>query len=264
MVRRITTLTTDFGPGSPYVAQMKGVLLSIHPQITIVDISHTIAPQDVMGGAFVWGETCHHFPPGTIHVAVVDPGVGTSRAIVAAELGAQVFIAPDNGLLSIVQQRYPTQRLVRLENRAFWREEISPTFHGRDILAPVAAHLSRGVALDELGPPLKRLVQLEIPRPHREPQNIQGCVLHVDTFGNLITNIEAALFAGDITPGQMRIRCRTARIDGLVATYGAGKPGTLVALMGSSHRLEIALVDGSAAAALEATVGDEVNVDWPL
>jgi len=264
MAPRITTLTTDFGQGSPYVAQMKAVLLSMNRQLTIVDLSHAVAPQDVLGGAIVLGETYPYFPAGTIHIAVVDPGVGTPRSIVAAALDDHVFFAPDNGLLTLVQQRCRAPRFVRLENRAFWRGTVSRTFHGRDIMAPAAAHLSLGVALDELGSPLERPVQLEIPQADRQKQRIQGNVLSIDSFGNLISNIEADLLPNDVPEDRLRIQCGTARIDGLVTSYGTRQAGTLVALVGSSNRLEIALVDGSAAAALKTTVGVEVIIDWPL
>ncbi len=151
MSRSIITLTTDFGSGSPYVAQIKGVILSIHPQAVLVDVTHDIAPQDVRQGALVLDDVTGRFPPGSIHVAVVDPGVGTDRRILAAEIGGRYYLAPDNGLLGRLAGRDPAARLVALTKREFWLPAVSATFHGRDILAPAAAHLSLGTALDDLG-----------------------------------------------------------------------------------------------------------------
>jgi S-adenosylmethionine hydrolase len=262
MASRLITLTTDFGQGSPYVAQMKGVLLAIHPQVSIVDISHTIAPQDVLGGALVLAETCHHFPRDTIHVAVVDPGVGTSRSILAARIGDHTFVAPDNGLLSVVAKERPLHSIVRLENREFWRAEVSHTFHGRDIMAPVAAHLSQGVACDDLGPCVDEMVELEVPSVQRRDGTLQGTVLAIDSFGNLVTNIRPDLIPGDIDREKLRITCGSADIQGMTTTYGSHRPGTIVALIGSSDRLELAVVQGSAASVLQATVGFTVNVQW--
>src|SRR4051794_1322094 len=139
------TLTTDFGLSSPYVAQMKGVLLSLCSEVRLVDITHGIHPQDVAEGAIVLADVTLLFPPGTIHIAVIDPGVGTSRRLLYAELGEQKYLLPDNGLLTLLAEHGPPRQLIAIENRAFWRPEVSATFHGRDILAPVAAHLALGI-----------------------------------------------------------------------------------------------------------------------
>jgi len=187
--RSIITLLTDFGPDSPYVASLKGVILSLQPEAVLVDLSHSIRPQEVRQAAWVLAEAAPCFPPDTIHVAVVDPGVGTCRAIVYAAMAGQHFIAPDNGLLSLLADRHRPTRLVRLDNPAFWRAEVSRTFHGRDIMAPVAAHLSRGVGADRLGSPQESLVRIDWPQPRQEAHRTVGQVVWIDSFGNLITNL---------------------------------------------------------------------------
>ena len=151
----IITLTTDFGAGSPYVAIMKGVILSINPAVTLVDVTHTVPPQDVHKGAVVLDSVHRHFPEGTVHVVVVDPGVGTERAILGAKIEGHYFIAPDNGVLSKITHRTAPDELIRLTNAEYWLPDVSHTFHGRDIMAPAAAHLSRGVALADLGSPFR-------------------------------------------------------------------------------------------------------------
>lgn len=254
------TLTTDFGDGSTYVAQMKGVILSIHPGVLLVDITHRIAPQDVRGAALVLEEACRWFPEGTIHLAVVDPGVGTERPLVCAAVGPHRFVAPDNGLLTLVCREAVAVRTFRLVERRYWLPDVSPTFHGRDILAPVAAHLARGVDPAALGPPQDQLVTLDFPLPVGTADSLVGEILSIDAFGNLISNIPARLLPEDVPRAGLRVRVGPREIRGLVATYGRGEPGELVALIGSAGRLEIAVVGGNAARQLGARVGDEVLV----
>jgi len=259
----IITLTTDFGVGSPYVAQMKGVILSINTDVSLVDITHEIAPQDVRSAAQVLDEACRWFPEGTIHVAVVDPGVGTERPLVCASLGCQHFIAPDNGLLSLVLRGADPIRIIRLADRRYWRKEVSSTFHGRDILAPVAAYLSRGVSPDAFGPRHDQLVSLDFSCPVRTSHSITGKITSIDSFGNLISNIDSSMLPGDALRASVRVRLGSHEVQGLVSTYGNGTPGSLVALIGSAGRLEIAVVGGDAAQQLHARVGDEVLVFLP-
>ncbi len=264
----IITLLTDFGLGGSYVASMKGVVLSIQPAAVLVDITHCVGPQNVREAAWILAEATPRFPPGSIHVAVVDPGVGTDRAIAYAEIDGRHYIAPDNGLLSLLARRCPPTRLIRLENRSYWLPEVSHTFHGRDIMAPAAAHLSRGVDPGELGPPLERLVSLDWPRPHLEPRRIVGEIVWIDSFGNLITNIDRPTLLEHRLlpemPGAVRptIRCRDTTVDRIVSAYAQAPPGTLVALVGSSGLLELAVVRGSAASRLGAHVGDPVVLQW--
>jgi len=265
----VITLTTDFGMGSPYVAAMKGVILSLNPAATVVDMTHEVPPRDVRYGALVLEETSDRFPAGTIHVAVVDPGVGTARAIVFAHIGRQSYLAPDNGLLGRLAERTVPAKIVRLTEAEYWLQPVSATFHGRDILAPVAARLSLGLDPDHLGVSQDRLVMLDRPQVRVGPGRIEGSVLLVDGFGNLITDITAALLAeaggetsGGEGPAGIRIWCRQRQILGLSRTYGDHPPGTPVALVGSSDRLEIAVVGASAAATLGAGAGDPVTVRW--
>ncbi len=204
----IITLTTDFGAGSHYVAAMKGVILSICPAATIVDVAHDVPPQDIRRAALLLDDAADWFPPETIHVAVVDPGVGTDRAIVYARIGRQQFIAPDNGLLSRLAARTPPQRLIRISDPAYWLEPVSATFHGRDIMAPVAARLALGLDPQRLGPPLDRLAMLDWPAARAAASRIDGAVIEIDAFGNLITNITADMLAGrpDRPPGVRRLQ----------------------------------------------------------
>lgn len=261
MSRSIITLTTDFGTDSPYVAQMKGVILSLQAEATIVDITHAIPPQQIAPGALALRAATPHFPPGSIHVAVVDPGVGTARKIVYAEIGGRHYIAPDNGLLSLLAEREGVGQLRSVTNRALWRPEVSATFHGRDIMAPVAAHLSRGLDPAQVGEELDDLQPLDWPRPAIGDKEIAGQVAAVDAFGNLITNIEAAELATlSREPAALEVELANRRIVGLVSTYGEQANGALVALIGSSGALEVAVVGGSAATRLGGSVGMPVTV----
>jgi hypothetical protein len=260
MSRSMITLTTDFGAGSPYVAQIKGVILSIQPQAVLVDITHAIAPQDIRQGALVLEDVSPRFPPGSIHVAVVDPGVGTDRRILAAEIGGRYYIAPDNGLLGRLFGVTPAARLVALNRSEYWLPAVSATFHGRDIMAPVAAHLSLGTSLEELGQPCDQITQLPWPRVAVEKHRVAGEILAIDSFGNLISNISQDVLAAVGIADSATIHCGGRTISSLAATYGRCPPGTLIALIGSSNRLEIAVVNGSAAVELRAEVGDPVTV----
>jgi S-adenosylmethionine hydrolase len=244
----LVTLTTDFGVSSPYVAQMKGVIHSLAPSATIVDITHAIAPQDIFAGAIALADAAPWFPSETIHIGVVDPGVGTSRRLIAARVREQWFLAPDNGLLTGVLRHSPASEIFAIENRALFVEHVSHTFHGRDILAPVAARLSLGVRGNQLGPLVDQLVELDWPTPRISPDEIVGQIIAVDSFGNLISNITEGHFR-DWSPSERpRVRCGAVTIDGLVHTYGEAGMCQWVALFGSSGRLEIAVVSGNAAA----------------
>jgi hypothetical protein len=253
----IITLTTDFGASSPYVGAMKGVILSIDPSATIVDISHDVPPQDVRAGAILLADVAHWFPAATIHLAVVDPGVGTDRRLVAFEAGRQRFLGPDNGLFSRVAAQVRPERIVSLENPRYRLEPTSATFHGRDILAPAAARLARGLELTALGPPLDALVTLPWPEPQIEGDRIAGQIEWVDPFGNLITNLRAAHLE-TVACDRWRIECGGAALEGLVRTYGDRPAGELVALIGSGGRLEVAVVQGSAAKRLGLGAGGPV------
>jgi S-adenosylmethionine hydrolase len=258
----IITLTTDFGTGSPYVAAMKGVILAINPAVTLVDLTHDVRPQDVRQGALILEDVANCFPPDTIHVTVVDPGVGTDRAVVCVRLGQQRHVAPDNGLLSRLARRHPPSELIRLTEPAYWRHPVSATFHGRDIMAPAAAWLSLGVEPARLGSPMERLVDLDWPEARLGSGRIEGQVLAVDSFGNLITNITADLLAEVPHHQETQITIGDRQIAGISHTYGNRPAGSLIALIGSSGRLEVAIVGGSAAATLRLGVGAPARVRW--
>lgn len=258
----IITLTTDFGTGSPYVAALKGVILSINPAATIVDLTHAVPAQDIREGAMVLDDVADRFPEGTIHLVVIDPGVGTDRAMVYARIGRQQFIAPDNGVLSRVLARTMAFEVIRLENPAYWLAEISTTFHGRDIMAPVAAHLSLGLDPRELGPEHVPLGQLEWPRPIRQHDRVEGAVLKIDSFGNLITNIDAETLLGRPTDGRACIVCNIYETWGIYQNYAEQPRGTLIALIGSGGCLELAIVGESAAERLGIEPGEPVVVAW--
>jgi S-adenosylmethionine hydrolase len=256
----ILTLTTDFGSGSPYVAAMKGVILSLNPAATLVDLSHAVPPQDVRYAAVALEDVAGHFPAGTIHVAVVDPGVGGPRALVYARIADQHYLAPDNGLLSRVARRGHVHQVVQLTEADYWLKPLSATFHGRDILAPVAARLSLGLDPARLGVPHPALAELDWPEVRLTPRGIDGSVLVIDSFGNLVSDITAEMLAGH-DPRGLEVRCKTAEIRGLARTYGDAA-GELVALIGSTGRLEVAVVGGNAAARLRCGVGEPLGVRW--
>jgi S-adenosylmethionine hydrolase len=258
----IITLTTDFGRDSWYVAAMKGVILSINPKTTIIDISHSIAPQNIVEGAFVLGEASRWFPPQTIHVAVVDPGVGTARRIIYARIGDQHYVCPDNGLLSYICCDQQPDEVFEISNRTLFLASFALTFHGRDIMAPVAARLSLGLSPSELGSTVSDLMLLEWPCPERRENKIIARILFADSFGNLITNLRREDLPADIDMAFFFVETGRHKFDGIVRTYLEAPPGTPVALFGSSGLLELAVVQGNAAIELQIAVGDTVTVRW--
>jgi S-adenosyl-L-methionine hydrolase (adenosine-forming) len=258
----LITLTTDFGTGSPYVAAMRGVILGMNPAARVIDISHEIPPQDVQHAAIVLAESTPWFPAGTIHVAVIDPGVGTARRLIYVHVSDQHYLAPDNGVLSLLAKRNRPTRIIELANAEYWLPEVSHTFHGRDVLAPVAAQLSLGLERERLGPPLAQIQTLDWPEPVVTSSRIEGAVRWIDRFGNLITNITASMLAPGRSAAHLTIDCAGHEIAGLSECYGQHSPGTLAGLVGSSGYLEIAVAEGSAARVLSAMVGTPVAVRW--
>ena len=241
---------------------MKASIFSVSHGARIVDLTHSIPPQDVAEGARVLGELAPRFPAGTIHVAVVDPGVGTEREIVCVQIGTHFFVCPDNGLLSrLARERKPT-RINAVTSEEYFLPPVSATFHGRDIMAPVAAHLSLGVAPELLGPPREGLVHLEQSRAERMGNRITGRVVAVDSFGNLVTDITAADLADAPTDETVTVHCDGHETLGIYRTYGDQPPLTFIALVGSGDALELAIVEESAAAMLGVGVGAEVEVRW--
>jgi len=258
----VITLLTDFGLRDGYPGVMKGVIWNISPHVQIADISHTIKPQNIQQGALALARTVPYFPPGTIHVAVVDPGVGTDRRPIGLRLGDHFFIGPDNGIFTLVlehaESHAETIQAVHLNQQSFWLPEISHVFHGRDIFAPCAAHLAQGIPLDHMGIFINDPIRLEIPHPKPiQGAGWRGQVIEIDTFGNLSTNITQS----QITPmGDICVRIAGRQIDGLVNTFGDRPKGTLVALYGTSHDLIISVVNGDAARSLNVNIGDIVEV----
>lgn len=257
----LITLTTDFGQRDGFVGTMKGVIWGICPGARIADISHEIPAQDVQTGAMALWRAAPFFPPGTVHVAVVDPGVGTDRRPLAARLGLHYFVGPDNGLFTPLIMdaidRAESVEFVHLNNPGFWLPRISHTFHGRDIFSPVAAHLANGIALGDLGAPISDPVWLPLPRPERTRAGWLAHVSVVDVFGNLTLDLRADQL-GALADVIFRVHGREIR--GLVQSYGHRAPGELVALVDSEDFVEIAVVNGSAARDLGAQVGDVVEV----
>jgi S-adenosylmethionine hydrolase len=256
MADPIITLTTDFGEDSPYVAAMKGVILGINPAARLVDLSHQIPPQDVRHAACFLAESIPYFPPGVIHVVVVDPGVGSERSLLYAEIDGQRMLAPDNGCWTMLRGT-PTV-VIRLTERKYWREAISNTFHGRDILAPVAGHLSLGVDALNLGPQVHDWVQLQRAEARPGMNSWIGEVVRIDRFGNLITNISGSVISSP--PCILQVGSQSRRKFRWVHSYAEAAPGTLVALVSSSGMLEVAVTNGSAANRLRAKVGTPVVV----
>lgn len=264
---RIITLTTDFGLADEFVGVMKGVILARAPSARLVDLSHQIAAHDVRQGAFLLAAAWPCFPAGTIHLAVVDPGVGSARRLVLLETAGQLFLAPDNGLLSLVAMGADAGRAWQITARQLFREQVGATFHGRDILAPVAASLAGGLAPHAVGPPLAvaELVRLPDLEPAVDPAagRVSGRVEQVDRFGNLVTNISGRLLRevyGEAGLGRLRITCGGRQIPGLVATFSTAPAGSLLALLGGRGYLEVAANLGRAAELLAGGVGLPVTV----
>jgi S-adenosylmethionine hydrolase len=272
----IITLTTDFGYDDAYVAAVKGAILSINPEANIIDISHSIRPQNILQAAFILGVAYRYFPKQTIHMAIVDPGVGSERQGIILKTPSAFFVAPDNGILSYiiddlfqVESRSLTEQTPDLQeivfktgleaaaitDPRFWRQPVSPTFHGRDIFAPVAAGLSLGISLYEFGEKINSLHILSMPKPSLGPDgNLVGQILHIDRFGNLITNIKS----NDLPGKDVMIEVAGYCIQGIGDYYAQNKG--VMAIVGSSGYLEVSLRDGSACDFLGAAVGDEIKV----
>ncbi len=262
----VITLLTDFGLQDEYAGVMKGVILAINPAAVLVDVTHQIDSRDVVQAAFVIHGAYRFFPGGSVHLVVVDPGVGTGRAILALKAGGHVFIAPDNGVLTLLLEKIQTPSLFRLTNEAFYLRPVSGTFHGRDIMAPVAAHVSRGTALEEIGVPIdpEQAVRLEDLAPVIcADGRVEGRIVAVDSFGNLITSIDSATLARACNRGPMnKVQVKIGRqtINGLSQSYGNVAADRLLALVGSRGYLEIAVNQGSAARRLKVKKRDVVRL----
>jgi hypothetical protein len=255
----VITLTTDFGTRDWFVGSMKGVILGLNPAAGIVDLTHEVPPGDIRSGAWALAAGCRDFPAGSIHVAVVDPGVGGARQAIAVRTARYRFIGPDNGLLALALRQEQVREVRRLTNQALFRLPLSRTFHGRDLFAPVAARLSAGLAFGRLGPPTKHYVELDFPEPRTARGVLEGAVVYLDRFGNALTNLSAQWLAGwELAACRVWVRGRVPCPFG--ESYGAVPEGKPVAVLGSTGRLEIALNRGSAAEALGIRVGDRVTI----
>jgi S-adenosylmethionine hydrolase len=273
----LITLTTDFGAADGYVGTMKGIMLSIAPTARLVDISHEIVPQNVRQAAYVLYASYAFFPPHAVHLVVVDPGVGGVRRPVALRTPSGTFVGPDNGAFTYVLGREPIEALVELVDPRYRLPQVSHTFHGRDIFAPAAAHLAAGVPIAELGPPVSNPVTFPLPCLEVAPDAIVGEVLHTDHFGNVVTSIGRFLWSGnnelslDAAFGQVEKQVRFGADEAVVTvggrdishvrrTYAEVEPGEVLALVGSSGHLEIAVREGNASRKLGIRPGDEVKL----
>jgi S-adenosyl-L-methionine hydrolase (adenosine-forming) len=255
----IITLTTDFGTSDHLVGAMKGVILGINPNAHIVDIQHHVAPFDVLDGALTIGAAYPYFPLRTIHIVIVDPGVGTARRPLLVSADNQYFIAPDNGVLSMVYDRDPNAVVRHVTASHNFLEPVSPTFHGRDVFAPVAAYLSKAWATESFGDEIKEFARFALPKPKTAGDSVKAVVLRVDIFGNLMTNLRAEdLPEATVAAGTIQLQIGTKKVQRFVATFGEGNNGEPVALIGSSGYVEIAVNKGSAAKALGASRGAEI------
>jgi S-adenosylmethionine hydrolase len=259
----IITLLSDFGLKDPYVAEMKAVILSIHPQARIVDITHEVEKFNIRMGAFVLASATQYFPPGAIHVAVVDPGVGTKRRPVIVETKRSYYVGPDNDLLMLAAQKEGVGHVYHVNNPQYMLPRVSRTFHGRDIFAPVAAHLARGRSPSEFGPEIQGYNFPEFAKPHVGASELLGEVLHIDDFGNIVSNISAeGLEKIGIREGcslHVKLDSETLTLK-LCSAYGEVPAKTPLAIIGSTDFLEISINQGSASRTFKAKIGDPLRV----
>jgi hypothetical protein len=258
----IISLISDFGLKDPYVAEMKAVILSICPKARIVDITHEVEKFNIRMGAFVLASATPYFPKGTIHVAVVDPGVGTKRRPIVVVTKQAFYVGPDNGLLMLAAQKQGVTRVYHITNRKFMLPKISRTFHGRDIFTPTAAHLAKGRAPSEVGPEIYDYVIPKFAKPHLDKNTLHGVILHIDDFGNVITNIsEEELRKTGIREGddlQVELKGNTIRSK-LCTAYGQVEAQHPLAIIGSHGFLEISINQGSAAKRFKVKIGETVR-----
>ena len=259
MARPVIALLTDFGTRDHYAGTMKGVALGICPDATLVDISHDLPAHDVLAGALELAACYRYFPPGTIFLVVVDPGVGSSRRGIAADTGDYKFVAPDNGVLTSVLDETPARKIVELTERRYARPTVSRTFEGRDRFAPAAAWLAKGVELSALGRPAGSIQRLDMPRADVSDERIVGQVMRVDRFGNLITNVDRKTFER-LSGSTLDVRIGPHLVSKMVSTYSDVEPGGVCALFGSTDHLEIAANGASASHTLDLGRGAPVHI----
>lgn len=253
------TLTTDFGLQDHYVSVLKAVMLDIAPDSRFIDISHQIPPQDIMAGAWVVRNAAMLFPPNSVHLVVVDPGVGTDRKPVALKIKDQYFVGPDNGIFSLIGDEYDYEAIT-LNQTKYWRNNPAPIFHGRDIFAPVSAHLANGVPFEKMGEPLKELVTYRWAVPISDKDGIQGWIVHIDRYGNLISNISETLIKEFGGPSKLKVYVGNTILDELVTTFASVPDGEPAAYIGSSGMLEIAINKGNARQMLGVEKGAQLSL----
>ena len=254
------TLTTDFGLRDPWVGSMKGVGLFLAPQANIVDISHEVEAGNIFEGAFILANTYGSFPKGTIHVAVVDPGVGSDRDPIVILTDNYFLVGPDNGILSLAVQNANVKRIIKVTNDDFFQKPISSTFHGRDIFMPVAGYITRGVGLHDIGEDINDFVKIDYPHLKKDKDSVEGEVIYVDHFGNLITNITSESVQHLIDAGKAEIEINSIKVSGVDDSYSDKGEGATVALIGSLGFLEIASYKDRAVDKASAKIGDKVTV----
>ncbi len=260
MIPPIITLTSDFGPGM-FVGLMKGVILDICPDARLVDLEHGIPAQDVLAGAMVLEQAQGVFPKRTVHLAVVDPGVGTERRAMAMKAGGCLWVGPDNGLFTLVLAADPAAQCFEISDQSIFRQPVSSTFHGRDVFAPAAAHLARGREISSLGPEISDPVLLDLPSPREQDGALTGQVLMADRFGNLMTNLTRQAVEGYLAGRPMTARMAGTVVNGLSPSYAEAEPGQAVALFNSAERLELAVRQGSLLARLGLKPGNERGLE---
>jgi S-adenosylmethionine hydrolase len=258
----LVTLLTDFGITDGYVGIMKGVMLGINPRLQIVDLVHEIPPHQIHAGAYVLNSAYPYFPEGTIHVAVIDPGVGTNRSILICEANHQFFLAPDNGLLKYIFQTHQIQQVIRVTNSDYFRSSLSQTFHGRDIFAPVAAHLSLQKDVEAFGEWTSNFKRGNLPVLKTTKNFIAGEIVYIDRFGNLITNISPEALNSVPSGAQFWIRIGEYQINGITSCYSDGGVNEPIAIWGSSNSLEISINQSRADRFFDVDYGDEVRIEW--
>jgi S-adenosylmethionine hydrolase len=260
MKHPIITLLTDFGTKDHYVASMKGVILNMNPRCLLIDITHQVSSHDIREGGFILANAYSHFPKGTIHLAVVDPGVGGARKPVLLVTQNYFFVGPDNGLFSMISQKESVNQIIMLDKKKYHLSEVSTTFHGRDVFAPVAAHLSMGVKPNALGHRIDSLLWLGFEGPFIKEGKLSGEILHVDAFGNLVSNIEKGRLLRFLKGRPFLIRAGRKTIRGLKKGYWEGKNDEPIALFGSSGFLEISVREGNAQKVLKMKRGDPLEI----
>ena len=255
----VITLTTDFGYQDPFVGIMKGVIAAINPKVQVIDLTHGVPAQNVMAGALILQHSVRYFTAGTVHVVVVDPGVGSARKPILVEHEDNYFVGPDNGVLSLALDDKAPERIIELTNAEYHLEQVSNTFHGRDIFAPVAAHLALGVPTTEFGKPLDTLVNLYMPQVLCSENRLEGEIIYADGFGNLFTNIRARDLTG-FPVDRLRVAFGDFQLSGLVANYANVSSGAFGCLFNSWGLLEIAINKGNVLERTGAKIGDKVTV----